>query len=78
MMISRVKSSVLYENRYCNQDQFHVAVFVGRKKIGCKSEIITIICLDFNVSVKTSLIPTKPHTRNTISIGPDIYVISSD
>ena len=33
-MILSVKSSVLYENRYCNQDEFEISVFRGINEFG--------------------------------------------
>ena len=42
-MIPSVKYSVLYENRYCNQDEFDISVFRGRIEFSSTNEVITFI-----------------------------------
>ena len=44
-MISSVKPSVLYENRYCNQEKFDIHVLGKRNK--STNETVTIKCPDF-------------------------------
>ena len=43
-MIPSVKYSVLYENRYCNQDEFDISVFEGRSKSSSTNEVFTKSC----------------------------------
>ena len=73
-MIPNVKPSVLYESRCCNQDEFDVAVFGGRNKVGCANEFITISFPDLKTSVERSLIPPRRHLEKTVLIGSEVYI----
>ena len=47
-MITSVKSPVLYEHRYCNQDEFDIHVLGKRDK--STNKIVTISCPDFETT----------------------------
>ena len=74
-MLPSVKSSVLYESRYCNQDEFDISVFRGKCRYESTNEVITINCPDFKTSVENSLISAHMQSRKTIFIGSDAYLL---
>ena len=75
-MIPSVKPSVLYENRYCNQDEFDIYILGVRNK--STNATVTISCPDFKATVERSLIPPPRNFRNTVFIGSDIYISDED
>ena len=72
-MIPRVKPSVLYEIRYCNQNEFDLCVFNSRKN--CTNENVTISFIDFKISVTLNYIPPSRNARKTVVLGRDIYML---
>ena len=70
------KPSVLYENRYCNQNEFDIVVLGKRNK--STNETVTISCPDFIATVERSLIPPPRNFRKTVFIGSDIYTLDED
>ena len=54
IQLSRDKPSVLYENRYCNQDEFDNFVFGGKNKNAISNEVTKLQGPDFKTSVKLS------------------------
>ena len=62
-------SSVLYENRYCNQDEFDIAI------CGTTKEVMELRGPDFITSVKLSPMLRSIYFCYTTVIGSVIYVI---
>ena len=77
-MIPSVKFSILYENRYCNQDEFDIYVFEGRSKSSSTNEVFTISCPDLKTSVECSLISAQRKSKKPILIGSDAYLLHRD
>ena len=77
MMIPGVKSSILYENRYYNQDEYDISIFrVNIRSV--KKEDFTLSCSDFKIFVKRNLISAHKLSRKTLLICSDVYFINRD
>ena len=74
-MIPGVKSSILYENRYCNENEYDISVFVVNIGSG-KKENFTLSCSDLKITVKRKLISAHKISRKNILICSDVYLIS--
>ena len=69
------KPSVLYENRYCNQDEFDIVVCGGRKSSGePTNEITELKGPDFKNSVQLTPMLNERKSSKTAVVGSDIYV----
>ena len=75
-MIPSAKSTVLYENCCCNQDEFDIAVFEKTDKL--TNKVVTISCSDFKLSVERSLIPLRTKLDKTVLIGSEVYIFDRD
>ena len=72
----RDKASILYENRYCNQDEFDIVVCGGKNKNAMTNNVTKLIGPDFKASVKLSPMLTFRYSSKTAVIGSNIYVLS--
>ena len=72
--LSRDKPSVLYENRYCTQDEFDIVVCGGKKEKGIPIEATKLIGPNFRNSVKLSPMLTPRYSNKAAVIGSNIYV----
>ena len=72
--LSRDKPSVLYENRYCTQDEFDIVVCGGKKEKGIPIEATKLISPNFRNSVKLSPMLTLRYSNKAAVIGSNIYV----
>ena len=73
--LSRDKPSVLYENRYCNQDEFDIVVCGGKNKNAMTNNVTKLIGPDFKASVKLSPMLTLRYSSKTAVIGSNIYLL---
>ena len=62
----RDKPSVLYENRYCNQDEFDIVVCGGKNKNAMTNNVTKLIGPDFKASVKLSPMLTPRNSKKNI------------
>ena len=67
--------SVLYENRYCNQDEFDIVICGGVDKESVSNEIIKRKRHEIKTSVKLIPMLNKVCSSKTVVIGSDIYVV---
>ena len=68
-------SSVLYENRYCSQDKFDIAICGGHVNRGGTNEVIELKGPDFKTFTELSPMLTHRYLCKTAVIDSDIYVI---
>ena len=68
-------SSVLYENRYCSQDEFDIAICGGHMNRGGTNEVIELKGPDFKTFTELSPMLTHRYLCKTAVIDSDIYVI---
>ena len=61
--------SVLYENHYCNQDDFNIVIFRGYDKV------TEIKGPNFDISAKLRPMLNPKLFCRTAAIGSDIYVL---
>ena len=71
----RDKPSILYENCYCNQDEFDIVVCGGKNENGIPNKVTKLQGPDFRNSVKLSPMLTLQNSSKTSVIGSNIYVI---
>ena len=69
------KPSVLYENRYCNQDEFDIVICGGRKRNNCAtSKVKKLKGPEFQASIKLTPMLNERKSSKTAVVGSDIYV----
>ena len=71
----RDKPSVLYENRYCNQDEFDIVVCGGINENGIPNEVTKLTGPSLRNSVKLSPMLIPQNSSKTTVIGSNIYVL---
>ena len=71
----RRKPPVLYENRYCNQDEFNFVICGGKSKGKLTNEVTELKGPDFNTSVQLTSMITPRSCGESAVIGSDIYVL---
>ena len=67
----RDKSSVLYENRYCNQDEFDIVICGGENYQTYKptNEVTKLLGPDFNTSVQLTPMQTDRTSSKIAVVG---------
>ena len=76
----KMKSSVLYENRYCSQDEFSIVVCGGKdKNWDATKEVSEIRGPDFEKSSElTPMLNPRDEFINTAVVGSDLHVIGGE
>ena len=71
-----LRPSVLYENRYCGQDEFNIVVCGGKTKEWETREVFKLEGPHFKTSVELSPMISRNFDGSTAVIGSDVYVLS--
>ena len=75
-LLCRGIPSVLYENRFCNQDEFDVVLCGGRKSnYSPTNEVVKLKAPTFQTPYKLTPMLTPRSFSETAVIGSDIYVL---
>ena len=69
------KPSVLYENRYCNQDEFDIVVCGGINENGIPIEVTKLTGPSFRNSVKLSPMLIPRYSSRTAVVGSNLYLL---
>ena len=69
------RPSVLYENRFCNQDEFNIVVCGRRNKSGEIDKVFQLIGPDYKTSVELSPMSISNYDSSKAVVSSDVYVL---